>query len=333
MSARRKPRSESGANVFIHPSQFPDAVERELVRSLRAHEVNHKFHYQTREQARKWLALHEAHSPARNDRECLATYDRAFVEVAKTIEAGKVQVVGLGCGGGQKDVRLLELLEAPRRKLTYVPCDVSVPLVLVARSHALQLLPDLEINPVVCDLALADDLPAAIPRVPAAQRLVTFFGMIPNFEPRLILPRLVQFLDPGDLLLFSANLLPSAFPGAMREILPQYDNELTRDWLMILLLDLGIERSDGRFEFAIETIKFPFDIPRFVARFHFLRSRTVNLGTETVRFARGESIRLFFSCRYTPESLGRLLRLSRPAVRQSWITASGQEGVFLVSPS
>src|SRR3954470_9008964 len=93
----------AGAEVFIHASQFPDAVRAELLRSLRTREVNHKFHYESRKQAQKWLALHEAHSPARTDDDCLATYDRAFREVAAGVSGRNLQVVGLGCGGGQKD--------------------------------------------------------------------------------------------------------------------------------------------------------------------------------------------------------------------------------------
>ena len=32
------------ANVAIHASQFPDAVRRDLLESLRTRQVNHKFH-------------------------------------------------------------------------------------------------------------------------------------------------------------------------------------------------------------------------------------------------------------------------------------------------
>ena len=33
------------ASVAIHASQFPEAVRRDLIESLRRRRVNHKFHY------------------------------------------------------------------------------------------------------------------------------------------------------------------------------------------------------------------------------------------------------------------------------------------------
>src|SRR3974390_1366345 len=97
-------------NVAIHPSQFPEKVRRDLLDSLRTRAVNHKFHYDSVKQTQKWLALHQAYSPSRNDVDCAATYDQAFQAAAAGIKGETIHLVGLGCGGGQKDTRLLELL-------------------------------------------------------------------------------------------------------------------------------------------------------------------------------------------------------------------------------
>ncbi len=147
-----------------------------------------------------------------------------------------------GCGGGQKDVRLIELLGRTGRRCSYVPCDVSMPLVLVARNAASCLLKDTDIQPMVCDLAVAKDFAAALP--PAdGKRLVTFFGMIPNFEPQVILPRLRDLVRRNDRLLFMQQTsVPDDTESALRRILPQYDNALTKDWLMTLLQDVGVKR-------------------------------------------------------------------------------------------
>ena len=40
--------------------------------------------------------------------------------------------------------------------------------------------------------------------------MITFFGMIPNFEPQDILPKLAKLIRRQDTLLFSANLAPGA---------------------------------------------------------------------------------------------------------------------------
>src|ERR1700729_3279748 len=154
----------SVAYVTIDSSQFPDQVRRDLVESLRSRRVNHKFHYDSVKQTAKWLALHEAYSPSRTDADCAAVYDRSFDEAVRRIEAGAVHLIGLGCGGGQKDTRLLKLLREAGKGIAYTPSDVSTAMVLVARKAALAVLPEQDCDPLVCDLATADDLAEILER-------------------------------------------------------------------------------------------------------------------------------------------------------------------------
>jgi len=323
--------------VRIHASQFPESVRGDLLASLRTRRVNHKFHYDSVKQTQQWLALHQAYSPTRNDADCQAVYDLAFKAAADKVKSPAVHVVGLGCGGGQKDTRLLKLLKSRGRKISYTPCDVSTAMVLVARRTALTVAPEKKCFPFVCDLAAADDLPEwLIPRRPALarraeaseRRLVTFFGMIPNFEPRLILPRLASLVRPCDLLLFSANLAPGPdYAAGVKKMLPQYDNRLTRDWLMTFLLDLGVSLDDGRLRFSIAPGAA--GLKRIEANFHFTRRCRVNVEDETFAFRAGEAIRLFFSYRYTPDRVRQTLARYGLEVCDQWITRSEEEGVFL----
>jgi uncharacterized SAM-dependent methyltransferase len=320
------------AHVTIHPSQFPGPVRRELIESFRRRRVNPKFHYDSVKQTRQWLALHQVFSPSRTDPDCAAAYDRSFAEAARRIGRRRVHVIGLGCGGGQKDTRLIELLKHRGAEVFYTPCDVSVAMVLEARRTALRAIPESRCFPLVCDLVLARDLPAVLARnaPPGAARLVTFFGMIPNFEPPVILPKFASLIAPEDQLLFSANLAPGRdYARGMNAILPQYDNALTREWLMTFLLDLGVERGDGEIRFGIETVPGPARLKRVTADFHFSRPRRVHVDARRFRFRAGESIRLFFSYRYTPGRVRSLLRARGLRVTAQWVTPSGQEGVFL----
>ena len=321
----------ASATVRIHPSQFPENVRRDLIASLRTRRANHKFHYDSIKQTQKWLALHEAHSPARFDEDCLATYDRAFAETAEKIKSKTIHVIGLGCGGGQKDSRLLKLLSARKTKISYAPCDVSTAMVLVARQAALKMLPDKNCFPFVCDLATADNLPEVFAQspTPKAPRLLTFFGMIPNFEPQLILPKLTELLRRNDYLLFSANLAPGGdYAAGMKKILPQYDNALTRDWLTAFLFDLGVEKSDGELRFKIEAVA-KSNLSRVRADFIFRRAVQIKIDGNEFKFRAGESIRLFFSYRYTTERVQKILARHGLEVCDSWITQSQEEGVFL----
>jgi uncharacterized SAM-dependent methyltransferase len=316
----------ASVSIEIHSSQFPENVRRDLLASLRARKVNHKFHYDSVKQTQKWLALHQIYSPTRNDENCRAIYDNAFESAAAKIKSKSVHVIGLGCGGGQKDTRLLKLLKARGKEIFYTPCDVSSAMVLTARETSLAVLPEENCFPFVCDLATADDLQKFL--VTRHPSLVTFFGMIPNFEPQDILPKLVALIRPKDFLLFSANLAPGKnYAVGVKKVLPQYDNPPTRDWLMTFLLDLGVEKSDGNLKFTIEAGSF--GLKRIVASFHFIRARRVEIESEIFNFKSGEKIRLFYSYRYTPGSVQKFLAEHGLEVCSGWIANSEEEGVFL----
>src|SRR5438552_8341955 len=109
----------SVVHVGIHSSQFPGQVRRELKESICARRVNHKFLYDSVKQTQKWLALHQAYSPSRTDLDCAAIYDRSFEAAASRIQSRRVHLIGLGCGGGQKDARLLKLLGDSGKQVAY----------------------------------------------------------------------------------------------------------------------------------------------------------------------------------------------------------------------
>src|SRR5205085_9232107 len=142
-------------------------------------------------------------SPSRTDPDCVATYERSFAAAASRIVSERVHLIGLGCGGGQKDSRLLGLLRKKTKALFYTPADVSAAMVLIARQAALAAIPDENCFPLVCDLATAEEL-SVISK--PGQRLITFFGMMPNFEPHIVLPKLAALLGERGFLLLSANL-------------------------------------------------------------------------------------------------------------------------------
>jgi L-histidine Nalpha-methyltransferase len=313
-------------SIEIHSSQFPENVRTDLIASLRTRKVNHKFHYDSVKQTQKWLALHQIYSPTRNDENCSAIYEHSFETAVAKIKSKGVHVIGLGCGGGQKDTRLLKLLKGRGKNIFYTPCDVSSAMVLVARQSALAVLSEKNCFPIVCDLVSGIDLPAGL--VTRYLSLVTFFGMIPNFEPQIILPKLASLIRPKDSLLFSANLAPGKnYAAGVKKVLPQYDNSPTRNWLMTFLLDLGVEKKDGQLKFAIETGGF--GLKRIVARFHFTRARRIEIEDQIFDFAADESIRLFFSYRYTPDRVQRQLGRNGLEVLDQWVTQSEEEGVFL----
>src|SRR5580658_3160560 len=157
------------AHIAIHRSQFPKNVRRDLLKSLRTRKVAHKFHYDSVKQTQKWLVLHQQFSPSRHDENCHAIYRQSFETVAKKIKSRQAHLIGLGCGGGQKDTRLLRVLKA--KEHFYTPCDVAAAMVLTARKAALAACPEKNCFPLVCDLETANNLPAVFD-LPVARRAI-----------------------------------------------------------------------------------------------------------------------------------------------------------------
>ena len=328
--------AHDAVSVLIHPSQFPATVEASLRASLRTREMNHKFHYDTPKQALRWLRLHEALSPARTDPDCGRIYEAAFAECAARLAgAREVEVLSLGCGGGQKDAQLLRCLKAtlPDVRLRYVPVDVSVALALVARAAAIAagVAPE-DTVPSVVDLAEAGDWASAL--APAlrdgGRRIVCFFGMLPNFIPRIVLPQLAALLRPAEVLLLSANLAPGAdYASGVARVLPLYENALTSEWLWTVLTDLGLARSAGEMTFSIAPCPHGSGLLRIESCLRFGRACRIEYAGEEFNFALGETFRLFFSYRHTPARLAALLQPLAVVVRAEWSNASGEEGAFL----
>src|SRR5208282_2411045 len=123
----------------------------------------------------------------------------------------------------------------------------------------------------------------------------------------------------------SANLAPGInYAAGMKKILPQYDNALTRDWLMTFLFDLGVEQADGDLHFEIETVPVA-GLKRVAADFHFKRARQIEIEGKIVRFKAGQTIRLFFSYRSTPERVRKILAARKLEVCGQWIAKSEEE--------
>jgi hypothetical protein len=327
---------ELPVDVRIHPSQFPAAIEAAFVASLDNRRMNHQFHYDTPKQALRWLRVHEAFSPARQDLSCQAAYDLGASAAARLLGSGDIDVISLGCGGGKKELGLLEALRKrhPARRVRFLPTDVSVSLTLIARQAALAAgLAASDCAPLVLDLARAADWGDALQSVlsPGTRRMVTFFGMMPNFSPTDLLPRLASLLAPGDLLMVSANLSPgSDYASGVRAILPSYDNALTGEWLFSVLADLGVLPADGRMEFRVAPCPEGSGLLRVEADFVFRRACTLHYCGRKWPCQRSERFGLFFSYRHTPEQVKALFQQQSLAIRSQWLNAAGDEGVFLI---
>lgn len=328
--------SPESVPVRIHPSQFPDAVAEALRASVRERRMDHRFHYESPLQARRWLRVHTAYSPACTDPKGTALYaDAASAAAERLAGHGPIDVISLGSGGGAKDARLLAALGRDRRDdaLRYIPVDVSPGLALTSRQAALGVgLGPGQVIPCVADLAGIPDWAAEYETVlrTGARRMVLFYGMLPNFPPETTTDRLAGLLRPGDLLLLSANLAPGGdYPAGVRSVQHLYDNPPTREWLSTVLHGLGA--GPGDFEVRVRVAPCPFGsgLLRIEARAVFTRPTEIAFEDAAIHLGPGDDFLLFYSYRHTPEIVDRHVGRAGLRTAARWIHPAGDEGVFL----
>jgi hypothetical protein len=303
--------------VIGHQSQSPANVETERADCIRRRNIAAKFHYETDRQARLWLNVHNRLAPSKE-------MIRPYAEAAEALASGWTYpdgaLIALGCGGGEKEIGILKALPKGTR---FVPTDVSTPLALKTAQAALKINPSWVVNPLVFDLLLADNLLEFIDEHVGQERVFTFFGIIPNFSPTLILPRLQILLRSEDRLLLSANLAPNG----MDPILPQYDNDITREWLAEFPMEHGA--GQGAVKFTVETSGY---LQRIVAHYQFSEPCVMEANGEFFEFNSGNSLQLFVSYRYTVESLTDTLKQHGIIIENAFLTSNGEEGVFICGP-
>jgi uncharacterized SAM-dependent methyltransferase len=294
--------------AIVHPSQSPARVDAQRADCLQQRSVAAKFHYETPRQAELWLELHAQYAPPSD---MSAPYEAAAKALADTWPHSDGTLIAIGCGGGEKDLTILKALP---KSTEFIPTDVSEPLAL----KSAEAIP--RAKPLVFDLAAAEDLPMFLDQHAGLNRIYTFFGIIPNFPPHEILPQLRALLKPEDRLLFSANLAPSGITN----ILPQYDNAPTREWLS------EFPRTHGAGEGEVK-IKIERDGPleRIAAHFYFTETCTMNANDKQFNFIAGDALRLFVSYRYTLQSLAETLASHNIVIENAFLSASGEEGVFV----
>jgi hypothetical protein len=309
-------------DVRIDESVTPAAHRAGLVNALEQRRVDNRFHYVGDLAAARWRHLASSHSPAHDDADGLRAYDDAARTAMAALADGPVHIVGVACGDGVKERRLLGALAATGRAgISATPVDVSVPLVTAA-ADAMASVPGVDATDAVAvDITLVDDLSPLLAPRRAGGRVVTLFGVISTLGPDALRPA-VSLLEPGDLLMVSANLIPD-HDGARAAIMAQYDNAATREWLTTVLREIGIDDA-GPIAFRWdETPGGPVIVGEVTPR----RPCVAEVDGVTVGLPPDEPIRVLESFRHTPPALSSLLAQEALEVVAIAVSPSGEEGV------
>lgn len=172
----------------------------------------------------------------------------AVARKAAELGLGPIDLIGLGCGDGYKEVRLAQHLLAQRLDLRLFLLDVSHPLLAHAYRHAVS-----QLGPVSVFAQQGDfhDLPRYGHLLPGAggplrRRLLCMFGCtLGNLASELnFVQNTFAGYAPGDLLLLhvSRTRAPASDPAAVRRLDPRLAGplpEVEQTWLLGLIERYG----------------------------------------------------------------------------------------------
>ena len=319
-------------DVAIHPSAQPDEFMASLRRSFEGRSIDPKFHYTSPRQAQMWLALHRKYSPYVNSRSGGDIYDSAFNWAAGQLTGKAIHLVSLACGGAGKELRLVKTLQRAGQEIFATVSDISVPLVIAGYQTLAQGNVLAGTQAVAFDLLESGELNQIFKaKAPDhfKHHLVTCFGLMPNVEPLVIGARLAALACQNGVLLVGANLVPELnYEQGTRDILGQYDNAETQGWLSLLLTDYGFQFGHDEIRFSVEPCASLPGLLQIVAQLQLRRAQTIELGGAVLNFSAGETLRLFFSNRFTPALLRQVFQLSKMKILREWISAEENEGII-----
>ncbi len=104
---------------------------------------------------------------------------------------------------------------------------------------------------------------------------------------------------------------------------------MTKDWLITVLTDVGVNQDDGIIQFDIEADQEYPDAHRITAYFELKRDVSFKLDRNLIQWQAGERVRLFFSYRYTTPMIQKVLNHYQIDVLASVEAANQEEGVYL----
>lgn len=339
MEARRRDgeadRGMGGVATWMDDSVRAAEQARVLHESLMRRRVPTGALYASPFQALRWLALHEAWSPARRDAGVASAYDRATADLALGLESGPWALVSLGCGGGQKEERFLSRVARPPESALVV--DVSPSLALASHervslgcpAHAGVIDLELKAEPSPwCEALLGGSEAGGRPR-----RVVFLLGMLPNMDLSHARRVLRAWTEPGDWVVLSANLASEGeCEDGLRTVLPQYDNAETRAWLSGFLEWQGIPASAFAWRYGVERVASGAGaMARITVDAELREKARVGVpGHGAVEWAAGEAVRVFQSLRMTTTAAERFANESGLDVMKAATDDNGQEGVWVL---
>ncbi len=236
--------------------------------------------------------------------------------IAATTRA--VTLVELGAGSASKTRILLEAMRAAGAPVRYVPIDVSGDFLDGTASALRDEYSDLRVEPVIADITVEFELPAALPGPVLFAFLGSTIGNFDTNEAIAMLRRIRAAMHADDSFLLGADLCKDP-----RVLEAAYDDaegvtaEFNRNILRVLNTELGANFVPGRFKHRAVYDRATHRIEMYLDS---VGRQDVHIPEMPTVFLRdGESIRTEISCKYDRASLESLCAAADLDLDQ-WLT-------------
>jgi hypothetical protein len=291
-------------------------------------------HYLTQQQAKCW---HELARGFRTRASGDSAFDKAFAHVAQLVGSRATYVIAIGAGVAEKEHRLVAELMSNQSLCSVAFIDISADLLREAEA-TFETTNNVHMQPsVVADISSSDFCLAA--RQPTtktdALQVFTLFGVVPGLTSSAPLATIANSLQPGDLFLFSLNLIPEheshpEAPHSLEQLASFYDSPAARAWLQEILHEVGLNPLKVNWQVTAESVTSDLHAVATVrAQITITEQTHINWQGHHATLPPNHQIEVFRSHRHTSKSAKDLVRdLNLDLV--SWqVSPSGEEGVAL----
>jgi uncharacterized SAM-dependent methyltransferase len=327
---KKRENVEDRIDIEFHSSVWGQTSISALSQALRQRDLPSSFLYKGAYSSCLWERLHLAHAPSCQEAAEVSLHAQGIGFLKTQLPDSVFHLVSLGCGLAEKEMLFFRQLGDRIASVRLV--DVSVELACEAKRRLSAIQSGLSIHATVADLSQSVRWKDLVGEAGTTPRVITLFGMVPNFDPTVLFERLSALMHSGEWLLLDANLIPDSTASdewVPESILFQYDNKECRQWLVASLAELGIYTSSGRLVFSSDVVEAGVSLPRIRADFEFEEDVSIAIASEDLFFKRGERLRVFHSIRYRRDVLPMLLRRAGFETIESWFSLSGEDGVYL----
>lgn len=280
-----------------------DALETTLLHCLEERHLPDCFLYLGESGVRNWLKLSASEAFPVAER-LTGLLKEGIPSIARHLP-GRFDLVSVGVGGGEKERVLLEAF-AGQHAVSYVAVDISAGMV----DAALRTVEGIDV-PKTGVVAFLEDL-EQLRRLWRSPVLLCLLGnSFCNYEPDGVLDAVHRELGSEDLFLFDCHLLPGervSGEGGRDEVERVYRSQLNVRFNIEPLVERGLDPGDCVFHLDLVRCgmrRGP--VYRTSKWLEILKDTTLSCGVGKVRLARGETIRMGFTYKYTSEQVRGLL--------------------------